>query len=129
MCQFGGSINRIRSNMIAGVGCDQDYCMGDYPEMIAAKGLNGMKRPPSPAHKTEPPVKETSAERLKVIAIGDRVRIKQGAPVYGSNEKFAPWVYGTTLFVREVSGDRVVVSTKTSGPVTGAVDRKYLIKR
>lgn len=41
--QFGGETNYIRSNKIAGVVCDQDYCYIDYPEAIKRLGLNGYK--------------------------------------------------------------------------------------
>lgn len=43
MWQFGGSTNFIRSNTIAGVVCDQDYCYYDYPTNIKARGKNGFK--------------------------------------------------------------------------------------
>ena len=45
MWQFGGETNMIRSNKIAGVVCDQDYCYKDYPSIIKSAGLNGFKRP------------------------------------------------------------------------------------
>lgn len=41
MWQFGGETNLIRSSKIAGVTCDQDYMLIDYPAMIKANGLNG----------------------------------------------------------------------------------------
>lgn len=41
MWQFGGETNKIRSNKINGVTCDQDYCYMDYPSVIKKKGLNG----------------------------------------------------------------------------------------
>lgn len=41
MWQFGGETNKIRSNKIAGVVCDQDYCYVDFPAIIKAAGLNG----------------------------------------------------------------------------------------
>ena len=44
MWQFGGETNYIRSNKVAGVLCDQDYCYLDYPKIIKAKGLNGFKK-------------------------------------------------------------------------------------
>ncbi|MCH5207525.1 MAG: CHAP domain-containing protein [Oscillospiraceae bacterium] len=62
------------------------------------------------------------------IAVGDKVKMADGAPIYGTSDKFAGWVYSSVLYVRELSGDRVVVSTKPSGDVTGAVDKKYLTK-
>ena len=45
MWQFGGETNMLRSNKIAGVTCDQDYCCKDYPSIIKSSGLNGFKRP------------------------------------------------------------------------------------
>ena len=42
--QFGGNQNFIRSNTVAGVVCDQDYCYVDFPTQIKAKGLNGYKK-------------------------------------------------------------------------------------
>lgn len=39
--QFGGETNLLRSNKVAGVVCDQDYALKDYPAIIKASGLNG----------------------------------------------------------------------------------------
>lgn len=41
MWQFGGDTNKIRTNKIAGVTCDQNYCYYNYPTEIKNKGLNG----------------------------------------------------------------------------------------
>lgn len=41
MWQFGGETNLLRSNKVAGVVCDQDYMIADYPSMIRAAGKNG----------------------------------------------------------------------------------------
>ena len=62
------------------------------------------------------------------FAVGDTVKMTSGAPVYGKSTKFSSWVYNATLYVREISGDRVVVSTLKTGAVTGVVDKKYLTK-
>lgn len=59
---------------------------------------------------------------------GDKVKLKSNATIYGSSDRFTDWVYGQVLYVREVKGSRVVISTKTTGNVTGAVDKKYLTK-
>ena len=59
---------------------------------------------------------------------GDKVKMQVDAPMYNSVNKFQSWVYNTTLIVREITGNRVVVSTQSTGPVTGAVDKKYLTK-
>ena len=44
MWQFGGEKNYIRSNIIAGMVCDQDYCYVDFPTIIKEKGLNGFSK-------------------------------------------------------------------------------------
>lgn len=62
------------------------------------------------------------------LSVGDKVKIQRSAPVYGKTSKFASWVYASTLYVREISGSRVVVSTAKTGDITGAVDKKYLTK-
>lgn len=68
------------------------------------------------------------ATPAKALAIGDTVKLANGAPVYGKSTGFASWVYTSTLYVREIKGDRVVISTLKSGAITGAVDKKYLTK-
>ncbi len=67
-------------------------------------------------------------EVVKPLSVGDKVKMAKNAPVYGTNKTFASWVYTSTLYVREVKGARVVVSTLKTGAVTGAVDKKYLTK-
>ncbi|MEE1066312.1 MAG: GH25 family lysozyme [Acutalibacteraceae bacterium] len=42
MWQFGGSTNRIRSPILAGVNVDQDYMFKDFPSIIKSYGLNGL---------------------------------------------------------------------------------------
>ncbi len=44
MWQFGGETNRIRSNTVAGVVCDQNYMYKDYPAIIKAEGKNGYSK-------------------------------------------------------------------------------------
>lgn len=39
--QFGGETNLICSNKVAGVVCDQNYLLVDYPTLIKKAGLNG----------------------------------------------------------------------------------------
>ena len=41
MWQFGGETNLIRTNKVAGVVCDQNYMIVDYPTLIIEKGMNG----------------------------------------------------------------------------------------
>lgn len=44
MWQFGGETNKIRTNKVAGVVCDQNYAYKDYPSLICNSGLNGFKK-------------------------------------------------------------------------------------
>lgn len=39
--QFGGETNKLRSNKIAGIICDQNYAYKDYPSIMKQKNLNG----------------------------------------------------------------------------------------
>lgn len=123
MWQFGGETNLIRSNKVAGVVCDQNYSFTDYPSLIKAKGLNGYTAAVSkPVQSTAGGV---SAENY--VKVGSRVRLKNGAPIYGTDKRFASWVYNSDLYLRELVGSRAVVSTQKTGAVTGAVDVKYII--
>lgn len=70
-------------------------------------------------------VRETEQD---VFAVGDKVKMSKDATIYGKDTKFASWVYNSTLYVRQISGDRIVISTQPSGAVTGSVDEKYLTK-
>ena len=44
MWQFGGETNKIRTNKVAGVTCDQNYAYKDYPAIINKAGLNGFHK-------------------------------------------------------------------------------------
>lgn len=43
MWQFGGEINKLRENTVAGVVCDQDYMLTDYPALLAMSGKNDFR--------------------------------------------------------------------------------------
>ena len=69
MWQFGGETNNLRSNIVAGVVCDQDYCYKDYPLIMRNNGLNGFKKhTPSNTDVTEvKPVKSVTELAQEVI--------------------------------------------------------------
>lgn len=71
---------------------------------------------------------EQGTAASSTLNVGDKVKLASNAPVYGDSTKFSSWVYSSTLYVREISGNRVVISTQKTGAVTGAVDKKYLTK-
>lgn len=62
------------------------------------------------------------------FAVGDKVKLVSNATIYGSTNKFATWVYNSVLYVREIDGNRIVISTQKTGDITGATDKKYLTK-
>ena len=62
------------------------------------------------------------------LSVGDKVKMATEATIYGKTTKFQSWVYNSTLYVRDIDGSRVVVSTLKTGDITGAVDKKYLTK-
>ena len=69
MWQFGGETNYIRTNKIAGVTCDQDYCYVDFPSIIKNGGFNGYgKGTPSPAPQPTPSKKSNEELANEVIA-------------------------------------------------------------
>lgn len=70
----------------------------------------------------------SSGSAAASLVVGDKVKLTSNAPVYGSSKKFSSWVYSSTLYVREISGSRIVISTQKTGAITGAVDKKYLTK-
>lgn len=63
------------------------------------------------------------------LKVGDAVKMQKDAPIYGTSKEFADWVYNSTLYVRQIDGSRVVISTVKTGAVTGSVDKKYLTKK
>lgn len=73
-------------------------------------------------------VTEKEEPKEVILKEGDLVKMQNDAPVYGKTTKFQSWVYKTPLFVRDIAGDRIVVSTVATGPITGAVHKKYLTK-
>ena len=70
---------------------------------------------------------ETKKETAN-IKVGDKVKLNKGAKVYGTNKTFQDWVYTSTLYVRSINGEKVVISTQKTGDVTGTVSKSDLVK-
>jgi hypothetical protein len=63
MWQYGGETNKIRSNKVAGVVCDQNYMLVDYPALIKKAGKNGFSAADEePAAPEEPDVSDSDTE-------------------------------------------------------------------
>lgn len=71
---------------------------------------------------------ELEKEEAEDIKIGDKVRLSADAVTYSDGKKFSSWVYDSVLYVRQLSGNRAVISTVPTGDITGSTDKKYLIK-
>lgn len=70
---------------------------------------------------------EVKPATTTTFAIGEKVKLKANATYY-NGKKIPNWVKKSTLYVREIKGNRVVISILKIGAVTGAVDIKYLTK-
>ena len=114
-----------RAETIAGVYTDVDYCYTDYPTLIKKRGKNGFKKGGS----VTPAPTPAPAPSTTTFAVGDKVKLKPGAVVWGTTHTFSPFVYQVPLYVlEEPCGNRVVFGLQPGGGVTGAVDAKYLQK-
>lgn len=58
--QFGGSTNKIRTNKVAGIVCDQDYAYKDYPTLIKNNGFNGYAK----SNEETPNIPKKTVEQL-----------------------------------------------------------------
>lgn len=74
MWQFGGEKNVISTNKVAGVVCDQNYMLIDYPALIEAKGCNGFEKKaakPAATSKSSTPKPATGTEKVCTVKKGD----------------------------------------------------------
>lgn len=66
-----------------------------------------------------------ASNKTSKFAVGDEVKLVSGA-TYVSGLSIPNWLFSCKLYVREVQGDNIVISTLSSGAVTGVVNKKYL---
>ena len=71
----------------------------------------------------------TQQEETLVTTVNllDIVRIRDGVTTYASGKAMASWVPKTDLYVRELLGEKTVVSTQKEGATTGTVWTKDLV--
>lgn len=69
MWQFGGETNRIRTNKVAGITCDQDYSYKDYPSIIKNAGLNGYSK--GEKQPTQQPSRKSNEEIANEVIAGN----------------------------------------------------------
>lgn len=61
------------------------------------------------------------------LQVGDKVKLISGSTYY-SGKKIPSWVFKKTLYVRQIKGDKVIVSWLKIGAITGTVHIKSLTK-
>lgn len=133
--QFGGETNLLRTKKVAGVVCDQDYAIKDYPAIIKGLGLNGFTGE-SVDDKPSPTEKETEVEgytmnmrNLKRGSRGEDVRALQillaGRGYNGKMNKpdgiFGPNTEGAVKLYQKAKGLTVdgIAGPKTLGELLG----------
>lgn len=86
MWQFGGKTNYQRTNKVAGVTCDQDYCYVDFPSIIKNGGFNGYGKgtPSTPVNPAPSPQPQSQPS-------GTTYTVQKGDTLSGIASK-----YGTT---------------------------------
>lgn len=67
------------------------------------------------------------ATAANALTIGCKVRLAANATYY-DGKSMPAWVKHSDMYVREINGDRVVISTVPTGAITGAVHKKYLTR-
>ena len=72
--------------------------------------------------------KDIVTEAASEIMVGDKVRLKPDATIYGKTKKFSGWVYKSDLFVRSITKSKATISIYKTGAITGSTDIKNLTK-
>ena len=72
------------------------------------------------------PIPQPVLKPSKTIAVGSKVKVKQGARDMNTHGTLASFVYAGIYLVRSVSGQRVVIAPTMTGAVTAAINIKDL---
>ena len=132
--QFGGEMNAIRSNRIAGVVCDQNYMYVDYPRLIKESGKNGYRNSnESNSSKDEDNIASSSSTIYYTVKQGDN--LSEVAKKYGTTyENIAKLnnitnpnlIYpGQVLKIKTNLKDNSIYYTVKQGDNLSAIAKKY----
>lgn len=133
MWQFGGETNYIRSNKVAGVVCDQDYCFVDFPTIIKNAGLNGYGKgteikPSNPEPKpVEPSKSQTSSETTYIVKKGDT--LSGIASKYGTTYQVLASYNGISNPNLIGVGQAIKIPNGTMSHITNTSSRTYIVKK
>lgn len=123
----GNTITVIEGNMNEAVGrrtiqVNGRYIRGygtpNYAKKAGSSSVTGSTAVPS----------APQTNKKDEITVGCKVHMDSQATIYGKSAKFASFVYAKDLYVRQIDGNRIVVSIYPYGDITGAVHKKYLTK-
>ena len=126
MWQFGGETNKLRSNVVAGVVCDQNYAYVDFPAIIREKKMNGYKYSTTVKKPAKVPSEPSHTGMYKE---GDKIKLKDEA-VYDNGKNVPQWIRKKPLYIRsdELNGGFYCFSWLKKGAITGKVHKKYISK-
>lgn len=132
MWQFGGESNYIRSNKVAGIVCDQDYCFVDFPNIIKNAGLNGYgkatetTKPVEPSKLVEPSKPKTSSETIYIVKKGDT--LSGIASRYGTTYQVLASYNGISNPNLIGVGQAIKIPNGTMSHITNTSSRTYIVK-
>ena len=110
-----GIVEQVVGNTITVIEGNMNNCVGRRTLAVNGKYIRGYG---VPAY-DENVVVSTS------FKVGDAVQLVSGATYY-DGKSIPSWVMKSRLYIREIKGDRIVISTQKTGAVTGAIHKKYL---
>lgn len=116
-----GIVEKVSNGKITVIEGNYSNCVMRRTLAVNAKYIRGFARPKYKAATT------TVSNSSSALAVGDKVKLKAGA-VYHGGGKIPYWLFDKILYVRQIDGSRVVISTLKIGAVTGAVEKKWLKK-
>ena len=137
MWQFGGETNYIRSNKIAGMTCDQDYCFVDFPTIIKNAGLNGFgkktnetKPQTQPETTQKPVVSNVSTKNDEIVYV-----VKKGDTLSKIASKYGT-TYQTLASYNGIINPNVInvgqvikIPNGTMSHITNTSPRTYIVKK
>lgn len=137
--QFGGETNRIRTNKIAGMVCDQNYAYKDYPTIMKNTGLNGFSKKITNTSKPQKveikPTKSQNTNNYTTYTVKKGDTLSKIANKYGTTyQKLATYNgisnpnkinVGQVIKIPTSSTPKTITYTVKNGDTLSAIAKKY----
>lgn len=93
------------------------------------RSISGYKRRNWTKHGKLPYIEYLKEEDKSIMEFNvlDVVKIREGVTTYANGKTMASWVPSSKLYVREIQGEKTVISTLQEGAITGVVWTKDLV--